>query len=53
MEWNKVVDFNNAIFPASNQELMEIVTRNIEDNKTADEPLKSEEVFGMMHTYLA
>jgi hypothetical protein len=32
---------------------MEIATRNIGNNSTADEPLKAEEVFGMMHTYLA
>jgi hypothetical protein len=33
--------------------LLEALSPNIEASKTADEPLKSEEVFGMMHTYLA
>ena len=32
---------------------MEIITSNIEAGKTADSGLKAEDVFGMMHTYLA
>jgi 3-hydroxyacyl-CoA dehydrogenase/3a,7a,12a-trihydroxy-5b-cholest-24-enoyl-CoA hydratase len=52
--WNEVIDFSkDATFPESSQEMMEIVTSNLTGGKTADNAITSDEIFGMMYTYLA
>lgn len=77
--WNEIVDFSKATIPTSNQDMMEVIVKNIEaaaNNKMAPQakavatkapaqaapaeaapstggaPLKSEEIFGMMKSYL-
>ena len=52
--WEKVSSFEHgATFPTDNQELMTIISKDIEGGNTAEEELKAGEIFGMMHTYLA
>ena len=52
-QWGEVSDFSKASFPESAQELMEIVSGNLNGGKTADSGLNADAIFGMMHTYLA
>ena len=52
--WSKIADFeHNPCFPTSNQDMMEIVSKNFDNDKTAGDELKSQSIFGMMATYLA
>ena len=43
----------NISYPTSNQDMIEIISENFGSGQTADSVLKAEDVFGMMHTYLA
>jgi 3-hydroxyacyl-CoA dehydrogenase/3a,7a,12a-trihydroxy-5b-cholest-24-enoyl-CoA hydratase len=52
--WDNIAQFEKgSTFPESNQEMMEVISKNLEGGATADEGLKAYEIFGMMHTYLA
>jgi 3-hydroxyacyl-CoA dehydrogenase/3a,7a,12a-trihydroxy-5b-cholest-24-enoyl-CoA hydratase len=77
-KWNEIVDFTNGTFPTGNQDMMEVVVKNIESAgshkiepqqvkpveeqkpiaksaapvSSAPSNLKSDEIFGMMKTYL-
>jgi hypothetical protein len=53
-KWDKITDFEkDATFPTSNLEMMEVISQNFGSGKTAGEGIKADEIFGMMHTYLA
>jgi 3-hydroxyacyl-CoA dehydrogenase/3a,7a,12a-trihydroxy-5b-cholest-24-enoyl-CoA hydratase len=53
-KWDKITDFEkNPTYPASNLELMEIISQNFGSGKTADGGSKADEIFGMMYTYLS
>ena len=53
-KWEKITDFEkDATFPTSNLEMMEVISQNFGPGKTAGDVLRADEIFGMMHTYLA
>jgi len=53
-KWEKITDFEkDSTFPTSNLEMMEVISQNFGSGKTADGGSKADEIFGMMHTYLA
>jgi 3-hydroxyacyl-CoA dehydrogenase/3a,7a,12a-trihydroxy-5b-cholest-24-enoyl-CoA hydratase len=53
-KWEKICDFEkDATFPTSNLEMMEVISQNFSSGKAAGEGSKADEIFGMMHTYLA
>ena len=53
-KWDKITDFEkDPTYPTSNLEMMEIISQNFSSGKTAGEGLKADDIFGMMHTYLA
>jgi NAD(P)-dependent dehydrogenase (short-subunit alcohol dehydrogenase family)/putative sterol carrier protein len=52
--WETITDFEkDATFPTSNLEFMEVISQNFGSGKASGTAISADEIFGMMHTYLA
>ena len=52
-KWEAFSNYDNPSIPESNQDILESISPNLEVGKSAGEELQADEIFGMMHTYLA